>query len=290
VTSEAATPARAAGGRDIPAALERSLAVLACPQCGRALESVDGGLRCDSHHAFDIARYGYATFTAGGGPHHTGDTADMVAARSAFLGAGHYEPIADAIASSAPTSGWCVEIAGGTGYYSARVLDAAAGMDAVTLDVSKPAARAAARAHPRLASITGDAHATLPIASAGADLVLSVFGPRNTGEIARILAPGGSVVVVTPRSGHLLELRERFGLLGIGDDKQERLRAAMAPLELADSTPIDYVMHLAAADVVNAILMGPNAFHQDADEVRELAASIGSTQAVTVSVTVSRYR
>jgi 23S rRNA (guanine745-N1)-methyltransferase len=271
------------------AALDHGLQVLACPYCGDELGRIEQTLRCDRGHAFDIARAGYAPLTTGGGPHQSGDTADMVAARTAFLGRGHYEPIAVAIAAAAAERGWCVELAGGTGYYAAHVLDTAPDLDGVSLDVSRYAARAAARAHPRLASITGDARAVLPFRSGCADLVLSVFGPRRGDEVARILASGGSAIVVTPRASHLVELRERFTLLAIGADKEDRLHTAMAPLALTDSSDLEYVVNLTAADIVNAIMMGPNAFHRDADEIEGLAGSIATELPTTVSVTVSRF-
>jgi SAM-dependent methyltransferase len=278
-----------AGHPGQPLALDHSLAVLSCPLCGGAFERPDRTLRCENGHAFDIARQGYVAFTTGGGPHFQGDTAAMIAARDAFLARGHYSPIVEAISRGSATEGWCVELAGGTGYYVSRVLDAAPGLNGITLDVSKHAAKAATRAHPRLASITGDVYATLPIRSASMDLVLSVFGPRRGEEIARILAPGGSVVVVTPRPSHLIELRETFGLLAIGADKEERLRAAMLPLVQTESTVLDYRAELSHADVADAIMMGPNAFHQDRAEIEERVTGLPPIQPTTVSVTVTRF-
>jgi hypothetical protein len=137
--------------RGASAALDRSLGVLACPHCGAALARVDRSLRCSNGHDFDIARQGYVGFTSGGGPHHQGDTAEMVSARDAFLAAGYYAPIVTAISEHAPLTGWCVELAGGTGYYIGGVLDESPGLGGVTVDVSKNAARLAAHAHDRLA-------------------------------------------------------------------------------------------------------------------------------------------
>nr|WP_229783712.1 23S rRNA methyltransferase [Pilimelia anulata] len=57
-------------------------------------------LRCARGHSFDVARQGYVNLTAGRAP-HTGDTAAMVAARADFLAAGHYRPIAAALAAAA---------------------------------------------------------------------------------------------------------------------------------------------------------------------------------------------
>ena len=55
----------------------------------------------------------------------------MVAARDEFLGAGHFEPIADATAAAAleaigeraGTPGFAVDLGAGTGYQLARLLD-----------------------------------------------------------------------------------------------------------------------------------------------------------------------
>jgi len=271
------------------AALERSLEVLVCPHCGEALAHVDRSLRCRNGHDFNVSRQGYVAFTSGGGPHHQGDTPPMVAARDAFLRAGHYEPIVDAIVADVQGHGWSVELAGGTGYYLAGVLDRFPGLDGISIDVSKNAARTAARTHPRLASITGDVRAKLPIADGSIDVVLSVFGPRRGDEVARILAPGGRAIVVTPGPAHLRELRERFALLGIADDKQARLDAAMRPLSLGSRSALEYTVELSAPDVADAILMGPNAFHREVAEIESLASELVSPFRTTVAVTVSRF-
>ncbi|GGF39418.1 putative RNA methyltransferase [Subtercola lobariae] len=268
----------------------RTLQVLACPLCGKPFDRVGSSLRCADAHSFDISRHGYASLTTGGGPHFRGDSAEMVAARGAHLAAAHYAPIADAIAGLAPAAGWLVELAGGTGYYAASVLDAAPSLHGVSIDVSKAAARVAARAHDRLASVTADVRATLPIASGSTSMVLSVFGPRGAAEIVRILEPGGSLVVVTPLESHLVELRERFSLLNIGSDKEARLRESLAPLELAGSTELEYMIDLDRRDVADVIMMGPNAFHNDRSSIEARAATaMPEVLPVTVAVTVSRF-
>ena len=106
-----------------------------------------GALRCGRGHSFDIARQGYVNLMPGGARPGTADTAGMVAAREAFLGAGHYAPLARIVADLAAHAvraghpagrlgrsaaglpagtapGPCVLDAGaGTGYYLRAVLD-----------------------------------------------------------------------------------------------------------------------------------------------------------------------
>ncbi len=53
-------------------------------------------LRCGAGHSFDIAKQGYITLLTGASTKMTGDTADMLDARAAFQGGGHFAPIADA--------------------------------------------------------------------------------------------------------------------------------------------------------------------------------------------------
>jgi 23S rRNA (guanine745-N1)-methyltransferase len=77
--------------------LVAALPFLRCPHCGAALDLVERTVRCEMGHSFDVARQGYVDLTPTG-PRPAGDTADMVAARETFLGAGHYAAVAEAVA------------------------------------------------------------------------------------------------------------------------------------------------------------------------------------------------
>src|SRR5262245_3097504 len=100
------------------------LPYLRCPVCRRALVAPDAAVRCPRGHSFDRAKQGYLHLTANPVA-HTGDSAEMVEARGAFLAAGHYDFIAGALAAAVPpTRGLVVDIGAGTGYHLAAVLDA----------------------------------------------------------------------------------------------------------------------------------------------------------------------
>jgi 23S rRNA (guanine745-N1)-methyltransferase len=77
--------------------LAAALPFLRCPHCGAALALVDRAVRCETGHSFDVARQGYVDLMPAG-TRPAGDTAEMVAAREAFLGAGHYAAVAEAVA------------------------------------------------------------------------------------------------------------------------------------------------------------------------------------------------
>jgi 23S rRNA (guanine745-N1)-methyltransferase len=84
-----------------------TLSHLRCPLCREPLAVADTGdtaaaraLRCPRRHSFDIARQGYVNLLAGRAP-HAGDSGEMVAARNAFLGAGHYDFVSTAVVEAA---------------------------------------------------------------------------------------------------------------------------------------------------------------------------------------------
>ena len=52
-----------------------------------------------------------------------------------------------------------------------------------------------------------------PVRDAAVDLVISIFAPKNYPEAARVLRPGGWLAVAYPGADHMIELRDRFGLL-----------------------------------------------------------------------------
>jgi 23S rRNA (guanine745-N1)-methyltransferase len=268
--------------------LDDILPLLACPHCRRTLSRNAGSVACSNGHSFDVARSGYLSLLPGDARLGSADTAEMVAAREAFLGAGHFAPLARALGEEAGRDGLpqgCVlDLGAGTGWYLARVLDRLPGRAGLALDLSKHALRRAARAHPRIAAVACDVWRTLPVCDAVAALVLSVFAPRNGHEIARVLRPGGALVVVTPTDRHLAELVEELGLITVDERKQDRLGAKLdRHFERERAVEREWSLRLAAADVANAVAMGPSARHV----IPEVG---GEARPVTASVTISTYR
>ena len=247
--------------------------LLLCPHCGAGLAIAEGAVRCEQGHSFDLARQGYVTLTAG-----VGDSAEMVAAREVFLGAGHYAPITEAVGRHVERDGPVVDLGAGTGHHLAGVLGA--GQAGVAIDSSKHALRRAARAHGRIGAVGADAWEPLPLRDGVARTVLSIFAPRNGPEIARILA--GALVVVTPTPRHLRELVERHGLVTVDPLKRERLAAQLASLRQCHEELIEFELRLSPADANVLIAMGPSARHSH--------EKVGGPVATTASVELTVWR
>jgi 23S rRNA (guanine745-N1)-methyltransferase len=268
---------------------------LECPNCESPL-AIDGGtIRCPNNHVFDIAKQGYVNFLPGGARPGTADTASMVEARDAFLRAGHYAPLAEAVASAARAaqgvSGCVADAGAGTGYFLAAVLDMLPGRHGLALDISKHAARRAARAHDRIGAVVCDTWGRLPVRRGSAAVVLDVFAPRNGGEFHRILRPRGALIVVTPTSRHLNELVDRLGLLNVDDRKEERLEAEFGGLfKKKEAAELEWTMRLSGGDAAAIVRMGPSARHADRRDLDERLGSLeGAPLQATASVTVSIY-
>ncbi len=265
--------------------------LLQCPVCGAALDCAAGVVQCRAGHSFDIARQGYVNLVPG-----RGDTPEMVDARDAFLRAGHFRPLSHAVAEEAARAtsaagGAIVDVGAGTGHYLARVLDALPDRSGVAIDASTAALRRAARAHPRAAAIGADAWKPLPLRDGIATVMLSVFAPRNASELARIMAPGGTLLAVTPTTRHLAELVGPLGLLSVPDEKEDRLDAKLAgKLELAQRRTIEHAMFLTRDEAAQIVRMGPSAWHIDEQSLDERLAALPEPLAVTLSVTLSVFR
>lgn len=271
-------------------------ALLACPHCAAQLAETGGALVCASGHSFDIARQGYVNLLPGGANSGTADTPEMVTARSAFLARGHFSPLDEALAeevasAAASAEGCVIDIGAGTGEHLAAVLECLPGRTGLALDISKHAARRAARAHPRIGAVVCDAWDTLPVRDGVAAVVMCVFAPRNTAEFARVLAPSGMLVVVTPTARHLGELVGPLGLVSVDPHKEERLEAALGGhFERTATRLVECEMHLSRADALAAALMGPSAHHLQADETESRVASLPEPIAVSLSVRVSTWQ
>jgi 23S rRNA (guanine745-N1)-methyltransferase len=266
-----------------------------CPVCRQPLTLSAGGasLRCLAGHNFDIARAGYASLVTGAGAH--ADTAAMVRARATFLADGWYAPIAqrlaDLIQSQLPPiertpRPVLADLGGGTGWYAARLLDRIPRLDGLLIDASAPAARIAARAHPRLVVATADLWATIPLADTCVDIALVVFAPRNPDQIQRILAPTGCCLVVTPQPHHLAELRPHVPLLGIEPAKSDRLARQFAAFRHQGDATVEYAVTLTPAAIDQVVHMGPSAHHLGPTGANPLTA-VGSLAQTALEVSVA---
>ena len=264
--------------------------LLRCPVCEAALDRGDRVLRCAAGHSFDIARQGYVNLVPG-----RADTAEMVEARDAFLRAGHFRPLSEALAAEGASASSAdapavVDLGAGTGHHLAAVLDAVPAARGLAIDASPAALRRAARAHERAAAVGADAWKPLPLRDGAATTVLSVFAPRGATEMARVLAPGGSLIAVTPTTRHLYELVGPLGLLSVPDDKADRLDAQLAAhFELAERRTIEHAMFLTRDESAQIVRMGPSAWHVDEQSVNERLAGLADPSIVTFSAVVSRY-
>jgi 23S rRNA (guanine745-N1)-methyltransferase len=271
------------------------LAALRCPICRQPLREATGGLQCARGHAFDQAKQGYVNFLAGRRTVH-GDSADMIAARAAVLGAGHFVPLAQALAQlaadSAPPEGLLLEVGAGTAYYLASVCNRLPGRHGLAVDVSPYAARRAAKAHPDIDAAVVDVHAGgLPLADASTAVALDVFAPRNAPELRRVLRADGVLLVVTPQPEHLHQLRQPLGLLEVDPDKDRRLADTLGPY-LIPSPPqlVTWTLELGHDDVRRFVEMGPSSHHIAPVALAERVAALPEPTITTAAVSLTIWR
>jgi 23S rRNA (guanine745-N1)-methyltransferase len=270
--------------------------LLRCPVCRGPLRREGRALRCAHGHAFDLAREGYVNLVAPGrsAPRLAGDSPAMLRARRAFLDRGYYQPLSDALNAAvarhlreadtdAPVSGeggaslGVLDAGCGEGYYlgrlGVRLCEDTIAIPLVGLDIAKEAVRLAAKRYPAARFLVADVNAALPFADAGMAVVMDVFAPRNPAEFARVLAPGGLLLVALPAPAHLAELRALVPMLGIEPDKAERVALRLGgDFTPAGGTSLTYPLALSGADAALALQMSPSARHLTLADLAGVAA------------------
>lgn len=271
--------------------LDAAFAILQCPSCGAPLVAADGGATCASRHHFDRARQGYLGLRAahkGKGAPASGDTVEMLEARERFQSDGFHDGIRAAVLAAVPADarGWLADLGGGTGAYAAAVLDARPELRGVVLDASVPAVRVAARAHERLAAVSADVWTGIPLRDASVDVALRIFAPGSASEVRRILAPGGTAVVVVPDADHMRELGHGLKLLKVPAGKADEVAVSIPDARLVSRDEVRSRVELTVEQALDAVFMGPNAFHQDRAKVAAVLEGWTAPISVTLAVTV----
>ena len=284
---------------------------LACPLDGAPLQRQGGSLRCADGHCFDLAAQGYVNLLPVQNKRSLdpGDSKEMVAARRRFLEAGHYQPIADAVARAVLAGAvpgrtlTCLDAGCGEGYYL-RQLAATAAAEAhplalAGLDISKWAVQAAAKRDlhdarsqagpspsPSTTWVVGS-NAGLPVLPGTLDRVLCMFGFPVYGEFARVLRRGGELLQVDTGPDHLRELREVI----YPTLKPERPATRQTPpgFEHLATDTLRFPVHVdGAAPIADLLAMTPHLYRATAEGRARAAALTALT--MTVDVRLARYQ
>lgn len=243
--------------------------LLRCPLCRSGFIAAAGAFVCRNGHSFDLAREGYVNLLSGGSRHPAagGDSSAQLRHRTQFLGAGHLDAltttIVEQVERSARGTRHVLDAGSGTGHHLARIAARLPGsVIGLGLDISKTATRQAARRWPSVAF--ADLWAEWPVRGEAVDLVVSIFAPKNFPEMARVLRRGGWLALAYPGPEHLIELRDRFGLLRQHTENSGRYADMVT--HFVGPSSMTRLHRRAVLDPATAravILMGPNARRVD---------------------------
>lgn len=250
--------------------------VIICPLCQAVLTRDEKNWHCDNGHGFDVARDGYVNLLP---VQHKkslnpGDADDMVKARREFLAAGHYQPLRDAVIEvlTSLQATRLLDIGCGEGYYTHAMAEIVE--DVVGMDIAKPAIQLAARCNKKPLWLVGSS-AHLPLATHSVDVVTSFFSPLPAAEMARVLIPGGHLLVVTPAEEHLRTVREALFEVLIPHQPDKFLTLLAPHFECVSRQEIRFPLALTPTTLRQLLLMTPYVWRAKADRRAALEAQGG---------------
>jgi len=204
--------------------------------CGAPLRPEGRSFACAAGHAFDRARSGYVNLLQPQDRRSRtpGDPPAAADARRRLLDVGTGEALLEELAETIaglglPPGATAADIGAGEGYFLGS-LARRFGLDAAGIELSTRAADLAARRYPEVLWLVANADRGLPIADASLSLILSISAGRNPMECARVLVPGGHLVVAVPAPDDLAELREAALGAATREDRSAKVLAGHAPL------------------------------------------------------------
>jgi len=212
--------------------------------CGERLALDERRFVCTRGHAFDVAREGYVNLLQPNDRRSlaAGDSAPSIDARARLHESGRLAHVTAALVAAACAHTRNDDALCDLGCGSGHVLAALAGAaraHLVGFDLSAHAARRAARVAPVARIAVANVDRGVPLASANLAAALSVFAPRPTAELARVLAPRGILIVAVPAADDLVELRALATGEGRLEERAEAALAALAPtFELVERSSV----------------------------------------------------
>ena len=269
-----------------------------CPHDHLSIHKIDGSLRCEKGHTFDLAREGYCNLLlvqqkASSDP---GDSVEMVMARRSFLDAGFYQPLAQKVFSICTAYGQhkkefrILDAGSGEGYYLRQIHSLNPSFELIGIDISKPAIKAAAKRSTEITWAVAS-NKQLPLAPGSVDLILCMFGFPVWNSFSKVLKSGDHVVLVDAGENHLIELREII-YPTVSKSGPPSVRAALdSSYELIQEEALKFSIQLISAEQIkNLLAMTPHAHRMTEEGGKKLALVNELSLTVDLVIRVLRFK
>ena len=269
--------------------------------CDQLLELRDAGLFCASGHHFDQSKGGYWNLTQPQDKKSLdpGDSDDAVMARHRWLQRGHAKGLVEAIRPwlqtdmssgrtvNSLTNQRALDLGCGEGTFGPALFGESP-EDYCGIDLSRRAIKLAARRWPAATWVLANADRVLPVTDNSIGRVVSLFGRRPIGEIARVLADDGVCIVAVPGEEDLIELRARVQNEGHRRSRWEQVVDEMraAGLGLVEHRLWTHRVDLGVEEISDALAMTYRAVRKSQ---QDRLATVGNTK-VTLAADLMLFK
>ena len=262
---------------------------LICPHCASPLTREGGSILCERRHTYDIAKSGYVNLHNTSSKKQSGDSKEMAASRTAFLGTGKYAPFMETIKKAAGAGKVLVDAGCGEGYYTVALsenFEHSYGFDLSRDSVMTAAKRAKAAGVGERCFFGVASVYSIPVADGAADCVTNVFAPCVEEEYFRILKEGGLLVVACAGVHHLEGLKA-----ALYEEVRENTDRADLPknMELVDKQNVSYNILLDSPEMIrNLYMMTPYCYKTSIEAQKKLLSLDSLETAVDFDIYVYR--
>ena len=193
-----------------------------CPVCGLTLLKQDKQYICGKGHNFDISQKGYVNLLLANQKKTSepGDNNQMMESRRNFLNKDYYAKFSNKLNEVidlhlSKDAKYILDAGSGEGYFLSKLKNKLATKDNrkhikyYGIDISKAAATYGLKRDKSIYFAVGS-NFNLPIMNNSIDCIIRNFAPGNSKEFYRVLNGTGKLVIVTPGSLHLFELKEEL--------------------------------------------------------------------------------
>lgn len=191
-----------------------------CPICHMNLVEIEKQYVCSLGHGFDISHNNYINLLIDNQKKSKdpGDNKEMMDSRRSFLNKGYYLKFSNRInevvnSQFSLSEGVILDAGCGEGYFLEKLkgnlkeMETNKSISYYGIDISKAAIKYASKRDKNINFAVGS-NFNLPIMNTSVDCLIRNFAPGDNKEFSRVLKQSGKLIIITPGTEHLYELKE----------------------------------------------------------------------------------